>query len=152
MSKINSNKIIILFWDYHTASFMRGTRVRLLRRRPDRHIGVIRPRCETVEKLRQSFHGDPIPLDTEPVPVETGSDTPGFAPDGAGRGQNPRHMSLDFENFKSLCSNKKQRKTFFYKLTSGSYDPDVFFYLLDSIPYAHLFLKCWVCAKNALTI
>ena len=51
---------------------------------------------EAVEKLRQPFQGNPIPLDTESVPVETDSDTPGFAPDGAGLGQNPRHMSLDF--------------------------------------------------------
>ncbi len=82
--------------------------------------------AETVEKLRQSFHGDPIPLDTEPVPVETGSDTPGFAPDGAGRGQNPRHMSLDFENLGSLCSNKKQRKAFFYKLSSSADAEELF--------------------------
>ncbi len=68
---------------------------------------------EAVEKLRQPFQGDPIPLDTEPVPVETGSDTPGFAPDGAGRGQNPRRMSLDFENFNSLCSRRSWYKDFF---------------------------------------
>ncbi len=68
------------------------------------------------KNLRQPFQGNPVPLDTEPVPVETGSDTPGFAPDGAGRGQKPRLMSLVFENFKSLCSTRKLQKGFFDSL------------------------------------
>ncbi len=76
---------------------------------------------EAVEELRQPFQGNPVPLDTEPVPVETGSDTPSFAHVCAEQGQNPRHMSLDFENLKSLRSKTKCRNDFFDSLSASEW-------------------------------